>query len=151
MTIVRDANGDPGGKITSCKAILDSQDLSVPDDPLLPTDATPRTGIVLMPPTGEGSVESVLLDAYPAAEHPAHARAFVAAIDNDDPGAHGWTQGQSAKRLLRALLAVGSKRLGIKLNSIVPNAVQAGLWDVEHPSFEVYRSYFSSLDAKGSE
>lgn len=99
-----------------------------------------------MPSVGEGSLESVLLDAYPVPDHPAHARAFVSAIDHDDPQADQWTRGQAAKRLLRALLGVGSKRLGIDVNSIVPNAVHHGIWGVGHRAFEAYRSYFSSLD-----
>jgi hypothetical protein len=150
ISIVRDANGDPQAKIASCRDIFQSQQLAAPNRPLEVAEGNLRTGIVLMPAVGQGSLESVLLDAYPAPDHPNHARAFVSAIDSDDPGAGAWTQGQAAKRLLRALLGIGSKRLGIDLNSIVPRAACGGLWSIDATAFEPYRTYFSALQEASS-
>ena len=145
ITIMRDANGDPEAKNASSIAIFRSLGLHAPQSAFVLGPGRPKAGILLMPPSGTGCLESVLLDAYPRMEDRDHARAFAKAIDQGDPTASQWTISQTAKREMRALLGVGSKRLDLKWNTIIPRASRQGLWRPEHPAFRPYLEYFSSL------
>jgi hypothetical protein len=140
IAIIRDAEGN--GQQAFQSACSGFHQAGLPQPPQAgqlsqPDAKSCRTAVLVVPPDGPGSIETLCLASLAGQPTLQRVQEFAACLDRHDPPHAPRTQAQEDKRRVSAVLAAGAHSpRALKIGARLGEAAEQGFWDWTHAAFE---------------